>query len=366
MISLFFYLAAMLLLLYTSVLYASTALAFLAFGGFLFLVIAYGYLLVLFFTLEAFATVPITLADLGNSAKIELNLNNKSLFPAARLVLYLAYENTLTGEHGQIKLNGIADNGRNTVLHTVIPARHCGKYRIWISRILIYDMTGIFRLPKRYRKHTELTVMPPLYDTTISVTPQTRHFIGESEQYGNTAGGTNASEILRIRPYQAGDRLYGIHWKLSAKLDELMVRDSPIPLGCPVVMFLELPKNYKKTDAFLSLACALSFAMVNQKCAHYITWYSNPENDITRVRVDSEESFYLFLTTLYHNAGKPDRKSPLPCNVSESYLEKYRAEPFITGIVVHPDLAVSIGETFRTSFTAKNLKQELSGVEFIV
>lgn len=362
MINLILSLALIAAVFYTSIIYASTALVFFAFTGIIIMCISYIYQLVLLLSIQPSVSIPISVSEQGKPVDMEIKIKNKSFFPAPKLMIFLRYENILTGERGKIKLSGIADFRRTSDISTAIRANSCGKYKIRLHKIRFYDLTGFFYLSKRYRKQrTELYIMPELYDTAVTVAEASRHFLGEADVYDNIAGGTNASEILQIRPFRDGDKIQNIHWKMTAKSDELMVRENRRPLGCSVVLFLDLSGKRKANNAFLSLVSTISFALIDQKCAHYVTWYSGCEGDVIRVRVDDEESFYLFLMILYEE--KPEKEIP---DIQEGYKKKFKGEPFVTGIAIQTDLTVSVGDIYRNTFTSAKLKQELSEVEFIV
>jgi len=362
MINLVLYVISIALIFYAAIIYGSVGLIMLSFTGCFIMLLAFGYLLFLFWSLKVLMEIPISVAECNETMEITVKVKNKSFLPAAKIVFFLSYENLLTGEKGKIKLRGVCDAGQTALICAKIYASHCGKYKIRMQKCRIYDLAGIFYLSRKYRNRSEFYVMPKLYDTAVTVTEPSRHFMGESDVYGEEAGGMDASEILQIREFRNGDKIQSIHWKMSAKVDELMVRENRQPIGCPVVLFLDFREKRKQMDAFLTIAAAVSFALLDRKCAHYATWYSGREEDVLRLRIDDEETFYLFLMLLYEEKKRENGKFDLV----EGYKEKYKAEPFVTGIIFHPDLTVTVGESDTKVFTSEKLEQELSGVEFVV
>jgi len=352
----------MALILYAAVLYGSVGLAVVSFAGGFVMLSAYVYLVLVYFSLTAALEIPICVVECEKKTEITVKVKNRGFLPVIKLVFFLSYENLLTGEKGRIKLKGVSDAGQTVVICAKLYANHCGKYRVRLRKARIYDLSGIFYLPRRYPGGAEFYVMPKLYDTAVTVTEASRHFMGESDVYGDEAGGMDASEILQIREFRDGDKIQSIHWKMSAKVDELMVRENRQPIGCPVVLFLDFRENRKQMDAFLTIAAALSFALLDQRCAHYVTWNSGREEDVFRLRVEDEETFYLFLMLLYEEKKRGKENDDL----TEGYKEKYKAEPFVTGVVLRSDLTVTVGETYQKTFAPEKLEQELSGVEFVV
>ncbi len=362
MINLFFYVVCMALIFYAAVIYGNVGLVILSFAGGCILPLAYGYLLTLRIFLKTSLEIPISVSECGKTAEIIVKVKNKSFLPVSKLVFYLSYENLLTGEKGRIKLKGVSDAWQTGAVCAKAFVNHCGKYKVCLKKIRIYELSGIFYLSCKGGGSSDFYVMPRLFDTAVTVSEPSRHFMGESDIYGDTPGGKDASEILQIREFRDGDKMQSIHWKMSAKVDELMVRENRQPIGCPVVLFLDFPEKRKQMDAFLTAAAAISFALLDQKCAHYVTWYSGREKDVLRFRVDDEETFYLFLMTLYEEK----KRETVLFDLVEGYKEKYKAEPYVTGIVFKPDLTVAVGDHFQMTFTSEKIEQELSGVEFVV
>lgn len=79
---------------------------------------------------------------------------------------------------------------------------------------------GLFQVSREIRLRRNLVVFPPVKRVDISFV--FRGHQGAIPQRGRP-GGTD--ELIRIRDYSSGDNLRHVHWKASAKLDRLMVRE---------------------------------------------------------------------------------------------------------------------------------------------
>ena len=105
--------------------------------------------------------------------------------------------------------------------------RHVGRFRYGVSRAVVTDMLGLFSLTVRYDDAlADQLVLPRSFEV------EPLHFSQEEE------GGVllrQASEDLSspedTRAYRSGDALKRIHWKLSARKRELVVRrfETPAP-----------------------------------------------------------------------------------------------------------------------------------------
>ena len=75
----------------------------------------------------------------------------------------------------------------------------------------------------------------PVETETVS----TRSNQDDCIEYAPDKKGADRTETLQIRDYVPGDPLQQIHWKLSSKLDRLIVRDPAQPVDRELMVFLE-------------------------------------------------------------------------------------------------------------------------------
>lgn len=79
---------------------------------------------------------------------------------------------------------------------------------------------GLFRVDRRVRSERQLVVFPEVRRVDVSFLFQER--FGPVPQ---RLRGGESEELLRVREYNRGDNFHHIHWKASAKLGKLLVRE---------------------------------------------------------------------------------------------------------------------------------------------
>lgn len=241
-------------------------------------------------------------------------------------------KNNLSGEKSTKWLSGGSD-----FLYSV---NLCGNYEFELVRIKLYDFSRLFYVTKRVKKYANVEVMPQIDEIPVRITDRVRNFFGDSDIYDDLRPGYDPSELFDVREFQNGDRLQSVHWKLSARTDELMVKENSLPKACAVAIVADLRgiKKGRQADAFMKLLVSLSFSLMDQKCPHYVAWYDTAINDIVRARVDDEEGFYIFLNSFLKI--KPDTKN----DALFLYEEKYRAEKLVCLLSVDGRLQIKRGE----------------------
>lgn len=237
-----------------------------------------------------------------------------------------------------------------------------GSYEVWLRQVKIYDMTGLFCM--KYRgtlqgQRALLAVLPRIYPMGIFLSEAVRSFVGDAEVYDSLRRGTDASETLKLRPFQNGDEMRNIHWKISAKEGQLVVRENSMPKGCPVAVLVETAGGVRETR--LQCAASLSFCLMDQECPHYMAWYSSCLQDVVRVRVDDEESFYEALLYLLREGGVGRA-----LDIQKLYREKYSGEPLLHWIRVGDGPSIQVDNQETLHLKASMLEKELGEMELLL
>lgn len=324
--------AGVLALVYTGVIYNSAAIIVLAFSLGVLLLLSYLYAFYLLLRVQCRIQIPISMAEQGTQTWIEALTTNHSRWQAPKLLYIVRFGNVLSGSRRKMTIWTEAGGKESSKMAAEITCRQGGCYSFRLRKVRIYGWFGIVYVTKYVRSEAQLHVMPGIVPLNLIVGEASRHFMGEAEIHDDKTGGDDVTEVFQIRPFRDGDKLQSIHWKRSAREGELMVKENSLPLGCPVVILLDMRgrSREQRMSQFFERVLSLSFALMEQKCSHYIAWFSRREQDVVRVRVDKEEKVYYGLLLLY--GSLQDNKAQRLRDVRALYQDKYRGETWITEI----------------------------------
>lgn len=156
-----------------------------------------------------------------------------------------------------------------TVREITFKCPHCEVINVEMTRIYAFDFLRIFRIGKRLKKTATVVVLPKLPDS--SAMEKMSASVGEEEAslYSSTKAGNDPTEIFAIRGYVGGDKIRNIHWKLSSKKAELMVKDYGLPLTDNDTLIIDIfdakvKRKIKRNvmdrlfDMIYSLVCAMT------------------------------------------------------------------------------------------------------------
>lgn len=315
--------------------------------------------------LRANLQVPITLAQQGDAIKVILDQTRRQKAYRGKVAYDICLVNTGLKTRKMI-CQTVKEGAHGSFYVTPLCA---GYYELSVKKLWVYDLTGLFCLGKKCKESATFCVLPEYYPVEVRLTESTRNFVGEALVYDSLRSGDDAGEVFKFREFQDGDKLKNIHWKLSAKMDELIVRENGFPKASSTVLILEgdgektglLRRKQKPTDDFLKVAASLSFSIMDKECPHYVAWQSKRYQEVKRIRVDDEESFFEFLMYLLQDF---DRESSGSC--LEQYMDKYSAEILLHHLVLGQDLVLKEKENVLVRFDKADIEKSLTQFELLL
>ena len=124
-----------------------------------------------------------------------------------------------------------------------LPTDHCGGLSAQLHKPRIFDYLGLFRFRVRKTNNRTFLVWPePL---NMEVPSDLSQYIARS--WRPKPGGGYA-ENHEIREYRPGDNLNQIHWKLSAKVGDLMLREPMEPERGLMLLTMDLCGTTEELD----------------------------------------------------------------------------------------------------------------------
>lgn len=404
------YLLGMLLTAYLMVMYTAPAF-FIVFLG-LAAVLVFELLLTLYLRRSISLSVdpPGKLSHCHEMIPVTLHIHNRGLFPVNHLRIRVLYRNRLVETPAKQWLCTYVDGHCHAQVTFHIESDYCGIIRVAADRLWVGSYLRIFGFTKRCDPVMDIPVFPKLFPLNFEISAKIRDFIGESDTYSKEKSGDDPSEVFDIREFRPGDRMQRIHWKLTARLDDFMVKEFSRPVGYPVVVFFNFSRldgagstktstqpvpngrsgrRQKQAGAqkasrpapasdnreaargaadhagllaamsgVIEAGLSISAALAREKCWHYIAW-CREDMTIERYAIESEEDVYQFTGRLLyahpHLAIRDTR---------EFYGREWGFDSFCTFLSVNTNMTI---EKDGEIYEEKGLDRDtLSGKNFIL
>lgn len=235
----------------------------------------------------------------GTKNTLRINVVNPTIFASAGVCVNLVLENTLYEDGKLIKIDIPVEGKGDNEVSIEMAAENSGYIVAKECTLWVKDFLGLYiwKIPKEV--HSEYMVMPKnlfIDAEEVGYMPEDDADLTLSEV------GEDTSQVESIREYIAGDRMQRIHWKLSQKMDDLMVKEYALDYNIDVNLVCELVKDEYHNNLDLLLdAFYSSMIMLKESNERFCVHFSNKNNSgIISLSIASMEDILDALAQLYY------------------------------------------------------------------
>ena len=272
--------------------------------------------------------------------KGKLQIVNDSVLPVFLGKGSLHLENRFTGEQMELPFSfSLKGRGKKNIDFQG-KSQWCGCIYATLHTWRSYDFFGLAGQKRKAELSASTVVMPCEQKEDFRFLTK-EGFDMESFRYSGARPGDDPGETFDIREYQEGDSIRQIHWKLTGKLDKMMIRQRSFPVDDTVLILAE-PFLKEKAPAVAQTLGEVFAAVLNSFMEQGISCQAGVFDHSTghfyiekiRTREDYENILYLFL----RHTGEGES----PCTITE-YLhtpgeQKFANYIYITGTPEEEDL----------------------------
>jgi hypothetical protein len=292
-------------------------------------------------SVELISTVHV--ANKGETIPVSLIISNRTIFPVSNITLYLTYGNSFSGRKFRKELMVSADRRTRATVTCNLLSEHAGNLEISLTRVRVYDYLKMFSLRKRCHGEIKVAVLPVLHEITEEYLTNRTKMQVESDYYSTVKSGDDPSEVFTIREYREGDRPTRIHWKLSVKQDQLMIKEFSEPMNCSILIFANLSVSLEEDvllymDALMECALSLSYSFLMKGQIHYFSWYDEAHGVCRRVRIVKEKDLFEAVDGLLQSGPYSKGVDVMTAYLAEHPNDQYSDLFYVTGEVSKPQL----------------------------
>lgn len=273
----------------------------------------------------------------GQQIKIKLNINTPFFRPAGKVQINLTEENHVFCTKKEMSCWLELSRGKQHEFAFSPDTSVCGTRIIRIQEMVCYDLLGLFSCRKPVSEEFTCIVYPYEAQLYISLN-KNREKEQPGDIYDGKKSGTDVSEVFGLREYKEGDSLQSIHWKLSGKMGQLIVREFGRPVNYHTLLLLAPALHYGSQEfsehivsAVFDLGVSVSRALLNQNMAHFVGCGFGGE--LVCISVDSLHSYEEMLLKLMHYPVQKNGDDLLFSFISQQLYRQYTKVVYVTGAV---------------------------------
>lgn len=244
-------------------------------------------------------------AQKGGQAEIACGIAFPRRMAGCAAVAELEISNPLTGEaeRREITVSGPGPRG------VALSAAHCGCLRVAARQIALTDWLELCRFPLRGTAECTVPVLPSLYPVRLEPAPQAAQAEDAAARAFPALSGSPESDV---RAYVPGDPIGQIHWKLSAKLDQLLVREPVRLRSVSRLLLLEtaLPRPMpEQMDAAAEALLSVSRTLAEEGFPHSVCWADGPGRALQWMDIESPQEADALRDAVLRSASIPGGES---------------------------------------------------------
>ena len=207
----------------------------------------------------------------------------------------LKANNIFTKKYKKLTLKYGGNMSKSALINDNWITSNCGCIRFSTKYIKVYDFMGIFFIPVKVKFRANTIVLPKPMKPALLPDSDSSVIVGYKAKPG---GGF--SDFYELRQYQSGDSLKNIHWKLSSKQDELIVREPCEPIFNKLIIKIELTDDTKVNDFILGrLLYVCSYFIKTESVCYALENRSGTLN-----KIQCKKDLVQFLVNIYTGSSE--------------------------------------------------------------
>lgn len=263
----------------------------------------------------------------GSQAVVAVTMQNKSLFPTGRIALTVAITDVMKGKTVYGKKSFAIAGHRSQSDTFSIPMNHTGIVRVSVDKVRVFEPLGLFRYTlKSLNEPVCFIVMPEIPEVSCTFWQHNPYaYIGE-EEYSKERPGDDPAEMFGFREYRPGDKQNRIHWNLTAKQDELIVKELGLPMDCATLVLFDMftANDDAAINAAFDTLFGVSKALVSEGHPHTIAWMDGKNNCLLSERVTDPDQIAPLASLILQGGAGTREQSVISRYFAEHDRDRYK------------------------------------------
>lgn len=236
----------------------------------------------------------------------KIQIVNQSPFPLIRFRVWMKWENQLTGKKGKRSFCASCPAKSKKEVMVDLTEKSCGIIAVSLNQIELYDFFGLIKRKKKLKKKQNFSVFPSGGEMREEIWEKGT---GEREKENIFAKLTDTpSDAEEIRPYMQGDFLKNVHWKLSARTEELLSRKYHEEGMNKAIIDLELRRwmepEIAQVHAFLELTAMAAQTLLFRNFIFRFSWENDKEGEREEWSIQNDKEYSYAMEALLEELGR--------------------------------------------------------------
>jgi len=173
----------------------------------------------------------------------------------------------------------------------------CGRAFVKISSIEVRDIMSLITFVHNINIEENIYVMPQKEE--ISDSQKGSYTEGLTQNEENNLKGNDFSDVSNIREYVPGDRIKDIHWKVSAKKDELMVKERVRLSENQLTLLVDTSGERGYLDSVIALSYNMIRHSLNEGIPVKLLWWNDKLSELGECEIMNKQEIGKAFREMY-------------------------------------------------------------------
>ncbi len=226
-----------------------------------------------FSSIDVKTDIPLESVGEGNDIPVDFTVENKTPFPVPGIRLGYSVENGFYPNEEKQEMTLPVRRGKRTYRWTVSSV-YAGLVTLTGSSMKMQDYLGLFVFEKEWENVSQIAVFPGSDEIVMNIVENT-FSQGEENDNDSANASEDVTQIKDFRLYAPGDRMQRVNWKISAKYDDLYVKEFELMYDRTLTLLIELEITF------------------------FISWFDVDKGVFRQEKVDDEDTLHDALRQVF-------------------------------------------------------------------
>ena len=234
--------------------------------------------------------------NVGDNLSISIGIENTSHLSSLKLVCDILIQNSFYSEKCIQSVTVPVIAKEKNINPFNYSTNYSGLIQVSIEKAKLFDLLGLFYVEIKTSDISACTVLPALIS------------LSDIQQYGiinsytanedDTKTGNEYSDTSNIRQYIPGDRLKDIHWKLSSKKNEILVKEHIKSCENKLLLWIDYSNIKKQNEQIIQLLYAICSYCISEGIFITLMW-CNKSNDLSYHTIENKNELIDSINQLF-------------------------------------------------------------------
>lgn len=263
-------------------------------------------------------SIPVISVNSGNDIPVDFTVENRSRLPVPGVRAEFTVANNYY-PNSEIQEMTLPVRRKTSSYRWSVNSVYAGRIVLKGSKLRLQDYLGLFIFEKDWETECGISVMPNQSDIIMNIIENT--FTQGDEQENDSSRTTDdVTQIKEFREYRPGDRMQRVNWKITARRDEVYVKEFEQEYNRTLTLLVELRRDSEEIgflDELITAFYSAAVKLIDMEMNFRVQWYDCESGRFMTEAVNDPDGLDDALRQMYLMKSYPE------C----SALAKYREEP---------------------------------------